>query len=66
MGSDETANLTTAAIEVPGTSRMTRANPPVIAPKDVQIIDEGDDTENEEGSAAKTMRTRLGVLMYQK
>ena len=49
IGSEETVDLTTTAIEVPDASRMTRANPPVIAPENVQIIDEGDDAENEEG-----------------
>ena len=51
IGSEETFDLTTAAIEVPGTSRMTRANSPVAAPENVKIIDEGDDGANEEGSA---------------
>ena len=43
--------MTTAAIEVPDTSRMIRVNPPVVAPENVQVIDEGDDVENEEGIA---------------
>ena len=51
IGSDETVDLTTTAIEVPGTSRPTCANPAVIAAENVQIIDEGDDAENEEGNA---------------
>ena len=51
IASDETFDLTTTAIEVPGTSRPTRANPPVVAAENVQIIDEGDDAANKEGSA---------------
>ena len=53
IGSEETVDLTTSATEVPGASIMTRANLPVVAPENAQIIDEGDNAENEEGSADK-------------
>ena len=48
--SSEAIDLTATAIEVPGTTRPTRSNPPVIAAENVQIINEGDDAEDEEGS----------------
>ena len=51
IGSGETFDLTTTTTEVPGTSRPTREDPLVIAPKNAQVVVEGDDVENEEGSA---------------
>ena len=59
IGSDATVDLTTKAIEVPGTSRLTRANPSVIAPGNVRIIDKGDNAENEGGSAEESNANKM-------
>ena len=50
VGSDETVDITTTALVIPNTARRTWAYPPVIAPKNVQIIDEGENAENDERS----------------
>ena len=49
----ETLDLIASAVEVHHVSIPTRSNPPVIGAENVQIINEGDNAENEEGSVQK-------------
>ena len=50
---NETVDVTITAIDIPVTARLTRTNPPPIAQENVQIINEGNNVENDKISADK-------------